>query len=116
MQNVLKRKNMYLEGFQIILNLFPDMFQTILNLLICISRKKHKEHLICCRSAKNSFCPTWPVGFFFLGGGHPTLEFFFRIRSLRAWSLLVSAFCLFLINFSFPLLFFLVVRLKRISF
>ena len=34
MQNVLKRKNMYLEGFKVILNFFPQpYFYTILNLL-----------------------------------------------------------------------------------
>ena len=36
MQNVLTRKNMSLEGFHVILNLFPPnhMFYTILNLVI----------------------------------------------------------------------------------
>ena len=38
MQNVLKRKNMHLERFQVILNFFPQnhMFYTNLNLLIII--------------------------------------------------------------------------------
>ena len=36
MQNILKRKNIYLEGFQAIFNYFPQnlTFQTILNLLM----------------------------------------------------------------------------------
>ena len=46
MQNVLKRKNMYLEGFQVILNFSPEYhytFLTILNLLICISINDFKD-------------------------------------------------------------------------
>ena len=42
-----KNKNMYLEGFQVIQNLFQKiMFQTILNLLICISKNYQKVQII----------------------------------------------------------------------
>ena len=41
MQNVLKRKNMYLEGFQLLL-IFSPSLKIILNLLICISKNVRK--------------------------------------------------------------------------
>ena len=46
MQNVVKRKNMYLEGFQVILNSFPHnhMFYSILNLLFYIMKNYFKKN------------------------------------------------------------------------
>ena len=50
MQNFLKRINMYLEGFQVILNFFPqnNTLKTILNLLICLSKKENVRMLRTC--------------------------------------------------------------------
>ena len=61
MQNVVKRKNMYLEGFQVILNSFPHnhMFYSILNLLFCIMKNYLKKNSNFCRCPqKYGFCPT----------------------------------------------------------
>ena len=60
MQNVVKRKNMYLEEFQVILDFFPQnhTFETILNLLICISKIEEEKNLC---PQKTGFCRTGGV-------------------------------------------------------
>ena len=58
MQNVLKRKNMYLEGFQVILNQNHTITYTILHLLKCISKNYEKNECFVGLHKKNGFCCT----------------------------------------------------------
>ena len=59
MQNVLMRTNMYLKGFQVILNFFPQnhMILAILTLLICISKMIKKKPYFLSVVAKKWFLP-----------------------------------------------------------